>query len=121
MYGQKPQLPVNLYFGTQKADMNVTTSTKFEQQFHERLKWVYKTAQHVIEKENQRDKWNYDHKIRCTQLGVGDMILLKRTAFMGKHKIQDHWEDTVYHVKGQPYAGLLVFKITPVAGKVRWK
>ena len=79
--------------------------------------WNDKTAQHVIEKENQRHKQNYDHKIRCTQLGVGDIVLLMRTAFKGKHKIQDHWEDTVYHVEGQPYASLPVFKIIPVAGE----
>ena len=56
MYGQKPWLLVNLYFATQQADMNATTSTKFVQQLHERLTWAYKTAQHVIEKENERHK-----------------------------------------------------------------
>ena len=90
--------------------MNAATSTKFVQQLHERLKWAYKTAQHVTEKEHQRHKHNYDHKIRCTQLGVVDKVPLKRTAFKGRHKIQDSWEDTIYHVEGQPYAGLLVFK-----------
>ena len=83
MYGLNPQLPVDLYFGTQKADMNAT-SAKPVQQLWERLKWAYKTAQHVIEKENKRHKQSYDHKIRCTQLGVGDMVLLKSTAFKGK-------------------------------------
>ena len=90
MYGQKPWLSVDLYFGTQKADMNASTSTKCLQQLCERLKWPYKTAKHISEKDNKRHKWNYNHKIRCTQLGVGDMVLLKRTAFKGKHKIQDH-------------------------------
>ena len=47
---------------------------------------------------------------------MGDQVLLKRTAFKGKHKIKDHWEDAVYHVEGQPYSRLSVFKITPVAG-----
>ena len=98
MYGQKPQLPIDLYFGTWIADMNATTSTKFVQQLCERLKWAYKTAQHVIEKENKRHKQNYDLKVRCTQLGMGYMVLLKRMAFMGKYKIQDHWEKTIYHV-----------------------
>ena len=67
MYGQKPWLLVNLYFGTHKADMNATTSIKFGQQLCERLKWTYKTAQHVIEKENKNHKKNYNHKIWCTQ------------------------------------------------------
>ena len=108
--------PVDLYFGTQKADMNTTTSTKFVQQLCERLKWLYKTAQHIIEKENQRHKQNYDHKIRCIQLGVDYLVLLKRTAFKAKHNIQVHWEDTIYCVEGQPYTGLPIFKIAPVAG-----
>ena len=91
MYSWKPQLSVDLYIGTQKADMNATASTKFMKQLHERLKWAYTTAQYVIKKENQRHKQNYDHKIRCIQLGVDDMVLVKRTTFNGKHKIQDHW------------------------------
>ena len=44
MYGQKPWLPVILYFDTQRADMNANTSTKFIQQLHERLKWAHKTV-----------------------------------------------------------------------------
>ena len=88
MYGQKSQLLVNLYFGTQKACGNAT-STKFVQQLCERLKWAYKTAKHVIEKENKRPTWNYDNKIRCTHLAMGDMVFFKRTDFKGKHKIQD--------------------------------
>ena len=47
---------------------------------------------------------------------MGDQVLLKRTAFKGKHKVQDHWKYTVYHVEGQPCSKLPVFKIAPVAG-----
>ena len=69
MYGQKPQLPVNLYFGTQNADMNTTMSTKFVQQLCERLKWAYKTAQHITIKETyitQAKLWSQNkmHPIR---------------------------------------------------------
>ena len=56
MYGQKPQLSVDLYFSTQKADINATLSTKFVQRLYERLNWVYKTTQHVLEKEYKRHK-----------------------------------------------------------------
>ena len=120
MHGQKPWLSVDLYFGTKRTDMNATASTKFIQQLCERLKWAYKTAQNVIEKE-KRHKWNYDRKVRCTQLAVGDLVLLKRIAFKGKHKIQYHWEDTLHCVEGQPYAWLPVFRITRVAGEGKVK
>ena len=32
MYSHKPRLPIDLYFGTQTADMNATTTTKLIQQ-----------------------------------------------------------------------------------------
>ena len=121
MHDQKPWLTVDLYFGIHRADMNVTASTKCVQQLCERLKCIYKTAQHVIEKENKRHKQNYDHKVRCTQLEVGDMVLLKRMGIRGKHKIQDHWKKTISHLDGQPYVGLPVSRITPVAGEVKVK
>ena len=34
---------------------------------------------------------------------VGDKVLLRHTAFKGKHKIQDHWENTIYEFIGQPF------------------
>ena len=42
---------------------------------------------------------------------VGDKVLLRHTAYKGKHKIQDHWEDTIYEVVEQPFKNMPVFKI----------
>ena len=48
-------------------------------------------------------------------------MLLRCTAFKGKHKIQDHWENTIYEVVGQPFEKIPVFKIKSWRGdnKVR--
>ena len=75
---KKPQLPINLYFCTQSGYINATTSIKFLQQLHERLGWAYKTFQQVIESEKKGYMQNYNHKVKCTQLHVGDLALLKR-------------------------------------------
>ena len=40
-----------------------------------------------------------------------DKILLKCTAFNGKHKIQDRWENTTYEVMEQTIGKMPVFKI----------
>ena len=48
---------------------------------------------------------------------MGGQVLLKRTTFKGKYKTQDRWEDTVYHVEGQAYNGMPVFRITLVTGE----
>ena len=45
----------------------------------------------------------------------------KRTAWKGKHKIQNSWEDTLYCAEGQPYIGLSVLKTAPVAGEGKVK
>ena len=44
---------------------------------------------------------------------IGDQVLLQCTAYKGKHKIQDWWEDTVYKVVDQPFENMPVFKIKP--------
>ena len=37
------------------------------------------------------------------KLMVGDKVLLRCTAFKGKLKIQDHWENIIYEVIEQPF------------------
>ena len=41
---------------------------------------------------------------------ICDKVLLRHTAYKGKHKIQDHWED-IYEVVEQPFENMPVFKI----------
>ena len=53
-------------------------------------------------------------KVRSAQLKVGDKVLLTCTAFKGKHKIQDRWENTIYEVIKQPMGKIPVFKIKPI-------
>ena len=47
---------------------------------------------------------------------VGDTGLLRCTAYRGKHKIQDQWEDTIYEVIEQPFKNMSVLKIKPQGG-----
>ena len=44
---------------------------------------------------------------------IGDKVLLQGTAYKAKHKIQDHWKDTIYEVVDQPFKNMPVFKIKP--------
>ena len=77
MFGRKPCLPIDILYGTNTAELKGNTSTKY----------VYKTANEVVKKEQEQIKQYYDWKIRCPKLRVGDKVLLKHTAFKGKHKI----------------------------------
>ena len=55
------------------------------------------------------------------KLMVGDKVLLRCTAFKGKHKIQDHWENNIYEVVGQLFEKIPVFKIKSWGGDSRVK
>ena len=59
--------------------------------------------------------------VKCAQLKVGDKVLLKCTAFKGKHKIQDRWENTIYEVIEQTLGKIPVFKIQSMEGDDKMK
>ena len=110
MFGCKPHFPIDLIFGTNTANLRCSSITYIEN-LKKRMAWVYQTTNDVIKKEQERNKQHYDCKVLCTMLMVGDKVSLRYTAYKGKHKIQDHWEDTIYEVVGQPFENMPVFKI----------
>ena len=60
----------------------------------------------------------YDLKCRGAVLSVGDLVLVKQTAWRGRHKIQDRWESEEYQVIGQPTPGVPVYTVKrPVRGQ----
>ena len=52
---------------------------------------------------------------------VSEKVLLKCTAFKGKHKIQDRWKNTIYEVIEQPVGKIPVFKIKSIEGDDKMK
>ena len=54
MYGWKPLLSVDLYFGIWGADMNTTTSTKFVQQWCEGIRCAHKICPTSYRKREQK-------------------------------------------------------------------
>ena len=115
-------LPIDILFGTNTADLKGNTSTKYVENLKQRIEWAYKTANEVVKKEQEQNKWHYDCKVRCVKLKVGDKVLLKHTAFKGKHKIQDRWENTIYEVIEQPLGKIPVLKLNlqKVMKKQKW-
>ena len=101
MFHRKACLLIDILFGMNIADLKGNTSTKHVENLKQRMEWAYKTANQVVKKEQDWNKWHYDGKVRCTQLKVGDGVLLKCTAVKSKHKIQDRWENTIYEVMEQ--------------------
>ena len=49
-------------------------------------------------------------------LDIRDLVLVKKTAWKGKDKIQVGWESDEYQVIGQPTPGIPVYKVKCIAG-----
>ena len=47
---------------------------------------------------------------------MGDLVLVKQTAWKGRHKIQDRWESKEYQVVGQPTPCVPLYTVKGVTG-----
>ena len=113
MFGRKPHLPIDIPFGTNTVELIDSTSTKYVENLKQRIEWIYKTVNEVVNKEQEWNKQHYDQKLRCALLKVGDKVLLKCTAFKGKHTILDRWENTIYEVIEQPLDRYQFLRLNP--------
>ena len=98
MVERKHRLVVDLNLGTNLPELGLSSSSKYIQDLERRLQWSYKLAQEHMKKQAEKAKKYYDRRVRCSKLRPGDLVLIKRFGFRGKHKIQDRWENQVYKV-----------------------
>ena len=80
------------------------------------MKFVQNKAKQIASKQEARHKRLYDRKCRGATLDVGDLVLVKQTAWKGRHKIQGQWEEEEYQVVDQPTPGVLVYLVKNIAG-----
>ena len=111
MMGRKPRLAVDLNLGTNLPELGLSSSSKYIQDLERRSQWSYKLAQEHMKKQAEKAKKYYDRRVRCSKLEPGDLVLVKRSGFRGKHKIQDRWENQVYEVLESCHSSPLVFRL----------
>ena len=57
MFGRKPHLPIDICFGINTAELKGNASTKYVENLKLRTEWVYKTANKVVKKEQEWNKY----------------------------------------------------------------
>ena len=50
------------------------------------------------------------------ELKIGDLVLVKQTAWKSRHKIQDRWEDEEFQAADQPTLGVTVYAVKSITG-----
>ena len=117
LFGREPRLPVDVEFGLQRGGQRGSPGeSNYISQLRRRLKFAYRKAKHMAQKQQARHGGLYDLKCRGATLSVGDLVLVKQTAWKGRHKIQDRGESREYQVVDQPTPGIPVYTVKSLTG-----
>ena len=55
-------------------------------------------------------------EVQGVVIKIGGLVLIRQTAWKGRHKIQDRWENKEYQVVGLPIPGVLAYKVQTLDG-----
>ena len=121
MFGRKPRLPIDYEMGLPVDMLGDTCSkTRYVQKLKQRLDFAYKRAREICQKQAQKYKLSYNKKVKGSQLQIDNLVLVKRVAWKGRHKIQNKWELDEYVVVAQPNKSVPVYRVKPIGeGKER--
>ena len=112
MFGRQPRLPVDFEMELPVDILGDNCSkTRYVQKLKQRLNFAYKKAKEMSLKQAQKYKSSYDRKAKGSQLKENDIVLVKRVAWKGRHKIQNKWEPSEYIVVEQPNLKVPVYKV----------
>ena len=110
MFGRVPRLPIDIVLGVNR-DQHFKNHSVYIDSLRKRLKQAYDLASSQAEKAHFKQKRHYDLKCRAASLNIGDRVLVKITAYDGKHKIADKWEHDPYTVIDQPVSNIPVYVV----------
>ena len=117
LFGREPRLPVDVEFSLQQGSQKSSLGeSSYVSQLRRRLKLAHHKAKQMAKRQQAKHRELYDQKCRGAELEIGDLFLVKQTAWKGRHKIQDKWETGEYQVVGQPTPGVPVYTVKSVAG-----
>ena len=112
LFGREPRLPVDVEFGLLRGGQRGSPGeSSYISQLKRRLQYAYRKAKYMAQKQHVRHRGLYNLRCWGATLSVGDLVLVKQTAWKGRHKIQDKWEDREYQVVDQPTPGIPVYTV----------
>ena len=117
LFGREPRLPLDVEGGLHRGGQRGSPGeSNYISQLRRRLTFAHRKARHMAQRQQVKHRQLYDMKCRGAALDVGDLVLVKQSAWKGRHKIQDRWESGKYQVVGQPTPGVPVYIVKRVAG-----
>ena len=108
---------MDVEFGLQwGSQMGSLGKSNYVSQLKSRLRFAHNRAKQMAKRQQAKHKDLYDQRCRGAELEVGDLILVKQTAWKGRYKIQERWESEEYQAVGQLSPGVPVYTVKDIAG-----
>ncbi len=119
MFGRSPRLPVDALFGLNPNKGSIDHS-EYVERWTKGMQEAYEIASEHANKCTERNKRNYDQKVRCTSLCPGSRVLVKNLAQKGgPGKLWNFWENEFYIVIRQAAEDTPIYEVKPEQGKGR--
>ena len=119
MFGRLPHLPIDFFFPTIWGSNKPCKVPDFILKLRDCLKEALHKAQHQAIADAECQKHYYDKSLSVVVLDLGDTVLLKSDACVGKRKINDQWDDKTYTVIWQIVPDAPLYEIRDDSGKTQ--
>jgi hypothetical protein len=100
MYGREAVLPIEFAVSIMQAQ---TPETEFQDDLQKRIHMItgrmnedIQHTQDVIHMSQQQQKKSHDKNLKPVSFKIGDLVLLFKSQFRGKKKLQKHWSGPYY-------------------------
>ena len=88
MFGRQPRSPFDFEMVLPVDVLGDSCSkARYVRKLKQRLNFAYKKAKEMSQKQAQKYKLSYDKKVKGSKLQIDDLVLVKRVAWKGRHKI----------------------------------
>lgn len=119
LFGRSPRLPIDVLFGlgTGSPPMN---KSEYLETWKRGMQEAQEIAREHMKKASERNKRNYDQKVRYTDLDSGSRVLVRNlTPRGGPGKLRNYWEEQVHVVVRRVAEDVPIYEIKPEQGKGR--
>ena len=119
LFGRSPRLPVDLLFGL-TPETGTPDHKEYMKKWKAQMQEAYDITTANAKKTADRNKRNYDNKVRSSVLHEGDRVLVRNmTPRGGTGKLRNHWEDAIHEVIRQVGKDMPIYEVRPEQGKGR--
>lgn len=119
LFGRVPKLPIDILFETPRSN-HPCNYKAYVKEWQLALKEAYDIVRKNAAKAAQRNKQQYDKKVKTSVLNAGDRVLVRNLSERGgPGKLRAYWEDTIHKVIRRVGEDSPIYEVQPENGKGR--